>query len=161
MLHSCCGLPPSDCVFFFFFFKSYFDQSMLNTCCCHYFFLSYLCASMNISSIYCNPDWLFMYVYYLCIYKLIVLYPPSDHSTIWSSLSSSSPALQADTEVYCSSSQKQVEILLSSWLVRQCPELSSFHPTPAASHCWLTVVGWRLLLCLFIKTAEDKLKKRC
>lgn len=39
------------------------------------FFLSYLCASMNISSIYCNPDWLFMYVYYLCIYKLIVLYP--------------------------------------------------------------------------------------
>lgn len=64
-----------------------------------------------------------------------------DHSTISSYLSNSSRALQADTLACCSSSQKQVEVLLFSWPVRHCLEYTIYHPIPPPIAGWLALGG--------------------
>lgn len=75
---------------------------------------------------------------------VFVLPHPLDPSTIWSYPSSSSPVPQAGTAACCSSSQKQAEVLLFSWLVRHCLESTVFnHPTPPRRAAWL----WVVLLC--------------
>lgn len=57
-----------------------------------------------------------------------------DLTTTWTSPSSSSQWLQADTPVCCSSSQRQVEVLLSSWLVTRC--LDSTAPLTLGGCSW-------------------------
>lgn len=64
-----------------------------------------------------------------------------DHSTIWSYPSSSSPVLQADTVACCSSSQKQVEVLLFSWPVRHCLDFAIYRPLPPFHAGWLDLGG--------------------
>lgn len=59
--------------------------------------------------------------------------PMPDLTTTWTSPSSSSPQLQADTLACCSFSQKQVEVLLSSWLVMRCLDST----VPFCWPCWL------------------------
>lgn len=56
----------------------------------------------------------------------------SDLTTTWTSPSSSSRRLQADTLASCSSSQKRVEVLLSSWLVMRCLDST----VPFCWPCW-------------------------
>lgn len=68
-----------------------------------------------------------------------------DLITIWSYPSSSNQLLQADTPACCSSSQKQVEVLLFSWPVRHCLDSTVRRPVPPLRTGWLALGGCRSL----------------
>lgn len=100
-------------------------------------FCIWCCDQLNMYPVSKTSHWINIWSIYLL--TLVLLSHPIDLSTIWSSPSSSSPAQQAGTAACCSFSQKQVEILSSSWPVRLCRELATYCPVAPSHAGWLWV----------------------